>query len=108
MIIIIDTLQIFGGTSTEITCSAVAPSFSLQLIGQEIEYESYDEFPGLFDITARQLLSPTGNKAILYINGTNRSNNVTIICRNYNFLINQFHILFRLILEFIGKSSNPA
>jgi hypothetical protein len=39
-------------------------------------YVSYAELPDLFDIEARR--SPTGDNITLYVNGTNRSNNVTV------------------------------
>ena len=72
-------LQIFNGTLTEITCSADVPFY--RLMNQEGEYyNSYNDFPGLFDIEA--ISFPTEDSITLYINGTNRSNNVTITCRN--------------------------
>ena len=102
------TLQIFNGTLTEITCSAAAPTY--RLVNQERVYESYAELPDLFDIEARS--SPTGDNVTLYINGTNRSNNVTVMCGNVDLssgLSNpQFHVLLTLILEFAGKFSNQA
>ena len=68
-------------------------------------YDSYAELPDLFDIEARR--SPNGNNVTLYINGTNRSNNVTVMCGNVDTSSGlQFNILFTLILEFVGKFSN--
>ena len=100
------TLQIFNGTLTEITCSADVPAY--HLVKQGIVYESYAHLPELFDIEARS--SPTGNNVTLYINGTNRSNNVTVMCGNVDLSLGisnpQFHILFIVILEFVGKLIN--
>ena len=101
------TLQIFSGTLTEITCSAAIPTY--RLVDQERVYVSYAQLPNLFDIEAR--LSPTGNNVTLYINGTNRSNNVTVMCGNNILFIDvssglpvpQFNVLFTLIIEFVGK-----
>ena len=94
------TLQIFNG---EIMCSADVPVY--RLMDREGEYNSYDEFPGLFAIEA--ILSPTKDSITLYINGTNRSNNVTVVCGNVDLSLGtsnqQFHTIFMLILEFIGK-----
>jgi hypothetical protein len=59
----------------------------------------------MFDIEV--IPSPTGNNVTLYINGTNRSNNVTVICGNLDTSL-QFHNLFTLILEFIGKLINQG
>ena len=100
------TLQIFNGTLTEITCSAAVPVF--HLVEQEMQYgpEDYRLLPGLFDIEAR--LSPNRDNVTLYINGTNRSNNVTVMCRNVDAFSGQFQILFTLMLEFISKFINQA
>ena len=94
-------LQIFNGTLTEITCSAAmsAAVAVYYLVDQERVYNNYTELPDLFDIQASR--SPTGNNVTLYINGTNRSNNVTVICRNLDFSAgHDFSDLFTLILEF--------
>ena len=76
-----------------------------RLMDHEGEYNLYDDFPGRFGIEA--LLSPTDNRVTLYINGTNRSNNVTVMCGNLDVSSGtsnqQFHIIFTLILEFVGK-----
>ena len=72
------------------------------LVDQERVYNNYTELPDLFDIQARR--SPTGNNVTLYINGTSRSNNVTVMCRNLDLSEgHEFSDLFTLILEFIGK-----
>ena len=97
-------LQIFNGTLTEITCSATVPAAVVvyRLVDQERVYNNYTELPDLFDIQARR--SPTGNNVTLYINGTNRSNNVTVMCINLDLSIgHNFNDLFTLILEFVGK-----
>ena len=97
------TLQIFDGTLIEIMCSADVPVF--RLMDQEGEYNSYNDFPGLFGIEAIPFL--TENSVTLYINGTNRSNNLIVVCGNVDLSSGtsnqQFHILFTLILEFVGK-----
>ena len=71
-------------------------------------YESYAELPDLFDIEAR----PSENNVTLYINGTNRSNNVTVVCGNLDVSLGisnpQFHNLFTLVLEFVGKFISQA
>ena len=99
-------LQIFNGTLTEITCSAAVPAYHLVDRYQERVYDSYIQLPDLFDIEAR--ISPTGDNVTLYINGTNRSNNVTIVCGNVDLSLGASlsNILFTLILEFVGKFSN--
>jgi hypothetical protein len=75
-------------------------------VQRERVYDSYSELPELFDIEARR--SPTGNNVTLYINGTNRSNNVTVMCGNVDlsFGTSFTNILFTLILEFVGKFSS--
>ena len=73
-----------------------------RLVEQGRVYDSYTELPDLFDIEARP--SPTGNNVTLYINGTNRSNNVTVMCGTVDLSLGiSFDILFILILEFVGK-----
>ena len=77
-----------------ITCSADVPVY--RLVDQEGEYNSYNDFPGMFDIEARS--SPTEDSVTLYINGT-------------NYHVWKFRCVFRhfkpaissLILEFVGK-----
>ena len=99
------TLQIFNGTLTEITCSAAAtPAY--RLVQNERVYDSYSQLPDLFDIEARPSL--TGNNVTLYINGTNRSNNVTVTCGNIDLSLGTSfrNIIFTVILEFVGKSIN--
>ena len=86
----------------EITCSAAVPTY--RLVDQEMVYDSYAQLPDLFDIEART--SPTRNNVTLYINGTNRSSNVTIICRNTDVDSGIISNLFTFILEFIGRLSN--
>ena len=74
---------------------------------QERVYNNYTELPELFDIEASR--SPTGNNVTLYINGTNRSNNVTVICRNLDLSAGHgFSDVFTLVLEFVGKFINQA
>ena len=86
-IICAGTLQIFNGTLTEITCSAAVPVF--RLADQEREYDSgdYNQLPDLFDIKA--ILSPNRDNVTLVINGTDRSNNLTIICWNEDAFLDQ-------------------
>ena len=92
----------------EITCSAAVPAY--HLVEQERVYDSYAELLDLFDIEARP--SPTGNNVTLYINGTNRSNNVTVMCVNVDVSLGtsnpQFCVLFTVILEFVSKFINQA
>ena len=84
-------------------CSADVPVY--RLVDQERVYDSYAELPDLFNIEAVPFL--TENRVILFINGTIRSNNVTVMCKNLDLSSGasnpQFDILFILILEFVGK-----
>ena len=67
-------------------------------------YDLYDQLPDLFDIEARP--SPIGDNVTLYINGTNRSNNVTVKCGTVTVDVSSgisFDVHFTLILEFVGK-----
>ena len=97
------SLQIFGGTLTEITCSADAPLF--HLMEQDAPFNQLPDF-----ISVGR--SPTGNSVTLYISGTNRSNNVTVICGNDLAsgisLADDFQPLFTLTLDFVGKFTNQA
>ena len=98
----VGTQQIFNGTLTKITCSAAVPGF--RLLRQEMDYEpdEYDQLPDLFDVEAR--VSPTGDNVTLFINGTNRCNNVTVICIDLtNIAFGQTETLFTLVLEFVSK-----
>ena len=72
---------------------------------QKGEYNSYNNFSGLFDIEARSSSTDHEDSVTLYINGTNRSNNVIIICRNVevNSGIVSESLLFTFILEFVGR-----
>ena len=97
---------VFNGTLTEITCSAAVPVF--RLVDQERVYDSgdYNQLPDLFDIKA--ILSPKKDNITLVINGTDRSNNLTIKCTDDDSFSGQFQILFMLILEFVGKFINET
>ena len=80
-----------------------------RLVKQEMVYDSeeYSLLPDLFGIEAR--LSPNRDNVTLYINGTNRSNNVTVMCRNtVDTFSGQFQTLFTLTLEFVSKFINQA
>ena len=81
-----------------IVCSAAVPRFHMEKQGREYEYA---ELPDLFDIEAK--VSPTESNVTLYINGTNHSNNVTVICGNFVVFSAQFQDLFTLTLEFVSK-----
>ena len=62
----------------------------------------YTQLPDLFDIEATT--SPNGENVTLYINGTNRSDNVTVMCRDFrNAGFGQIETIFTLALEFISK-----
>ena len=79
----IDTglLQIFSGTLIEITCSADVPVFHLVTKeGMEYNQHGYNLLQGLFDMET--VVSPERNNVTLLVNGTNCSNNVTVICRD--------------------------
>ncbi len=103
------TLQIFNGTLTEITCAVSSSVPAFRVMEQGLMY-AYDELPDLFDIEAN--VSPTGNNITLYINGTNRSNNVTVMCGYYNTDLfsgqSLFQDIFTLILEFASKFSTQT
>ena len=100
------TLQIFNGTLTEITCSAAVPVFHLMDQEREFDHRDYNQLPDLFDIEA--IPSPNRDNVTLVINGTDRSNNLTIMCWNEDVVTGQFQILFTLILEFVGKFINQT
>ena len=106
----IDTgsLQIFSGTLTEIICSADhdVPVFHLVTKeGMEYDQHDYNLLPGLFDMEA--VISPERNNVTLLVNGTNCSNNVTVICRDLrNAVLGQIETLFTLVLEFVSKFSH--
>ena len=93
------TLQIFNGTLTEITCSAAMPVF--RVVERGLVYYAYDQLPDLFGIEAK--FFSAGNNITLYINGTNRSNNVTVICGYTDLFSARFQVLFTLTLEFVSK-----
>ena len=75
-------------------------------VDQEREYDSrdYNQLPDLFDIEA--IPSPNKDNVTLVIDGTDRSNNLTVICRNEDSFSGEFQILFILILEFVSKFIN--
>jgi hypothetical protein len=97
-------LQIFDGTLTEISCSAAMHVSSgvpvFRVMEQGLAY-TYDQLPDLFDIEAT--FYSAGNNVTLYINGTNRSNNVTVMCGYTDPFFNRFQVLFALTLEFASK-----
>ena len=99
------SLQIFSGTLTEITCSADVPVFHLMTEeGMEYDERDYSQLPGLFDIEA--VVSPDDNNVTLLVNGTNRSNNVTVMCGHLrNAVRGQIETIFTLVLEFVSKFS---
>ena len=92
-----EALQIFNGTLTEITCSAAMPVFRVMERG--LVY-AYDQLPDMFDIEAK--FFSAGNNVTLYINGTDRSNNVTVMCGYTDLFSGRFQVLFTLKLEFIS------
>ena len=106
IIICAGTLQIFNGTLTEITCSAAVPIFRLMDQEREYDHRDYNQLPDLFDIEA--IPSPNRDNITLVINGTDRSNNLTVICWNEDVVTGKFQILFTLILEFVGKFINQT
>ena len=66
--------------------------------------EDYSQLPDLFDIEAQ--VFPTGSNITprLLINGTNHSNNVTVVCRDISRVaFGEAETLFTLVLEFFGK-----
>ena len=101
-------LQIFSGTLTEIICLADSAPPVFHLVEQERVYNSrdYDQLPDLFGIEAR--FSPNRDNITLYISGTNRSNNVTVMCINEDVFSGHFQTLFTLMLEFVSKFINQA
>ena len=68
---------------------------------REYDHRNYNQLPDLFDIEA--IPSQNRDNVTLVINGTDRSNNLTIMCWNEDAFSDQFQVLFTLILEFIGK-----
>ena len=105
------TLQIFSGTLTEITCLADSAVPVFHLVEQERVYNSrdYNQLPDLFGIDSIEArVSPNRDNITLYISGTNRSNNVTVMCRNEDVLLGRDQILFTLMLEFVSKFINQT
>ena len=100
-------LQIFSGTLTKITCSAIQPIFRL-VTEEGILHTNYSQLPGLFDIEA--VVSPDRNNVTLLVSGTNRSNNVTVMCGDFSNAVisGQIETLFTLVLKFISKFSYLA
>ena len=98
------SLQIFGGTLMEITCSAGVPVLYLMTEeGMEYDEHDYSRLPGLLDMEA--VVSPENN-VTLFINGTNRSNNVTVMCGHLrNAVHGQSETLFTLVLKSLLVSS---
>ena len=91
-----------NGTLTEIACSAAVPIFNLMRQGMEYGPLDYTQLPDLFDIDAS--VSPNGNNVTLFVNGTNHSNNVTVVCRDFsNAAFGQIETIFALVLEFVSK-----
>ena len=77
------------------------PVFRLADQEREYDHRDYNQLPDLFDIEA--IPSPNGDNVTFVINGTDRSNNLTIMCSNEDVLTGRFQILFMLMLEFVGK-----
>ena len=77
------------------------PVFRVMDPEREIVHESYDHLPDLFNFEAK--FCPAGNNVTLYINGTNRSNNVTVICGYTDLFSGGFQVSFTLTLEFVSK-----
>ena len=73
---------------------------------REYDHRDYNQLPDLFDIAA--IPSPSRDNITLVINGTDRSNNLTVICWNEDVVTGEFQILFTLILEFVGKFINQT
>ena len=64
----------------------------------------YSLLPGLFDIEA--VVAPDRNNVTLFIDGTNRSNNVTVMCGHlYDATLGLTETLFTLVLEYVSKFS---
>ena len=73
--------------------------------GMEYNQHDYNLLPGLFDMEA--VVSPDRNNVTLLVNGTDCSNNVTVICRDIcNIALGQIKTLFTLVLEFVSKFSH--
>ena len=99
------SLQIFSSTLTDITCSADVPVFHL-VTGDGMKYDQadYSLLPGLFNMEA--VVFPDRNNVTLFINGTNRSNNVTVMCGHlYDATLGLTETLFTLVLEYVSKFS---
>ena len=71
----------------------------------DYDHEDYSLLPDLFDMEA--VASSDGNNVTLFVNGTNRSNNVTVMCRDLrNVVFGQVETLFTLVLKFVSKFSH--
>ena len=80
------------------------PVFRLMDQEREYDHRDYNQLPDLFDIKA--IPSPNRDNITLIINGTDRSNNLTIMCWNEDVLTGQVQKFFTLTLEFVGKFIN--
>ena len=93
------TVQVYGRAITNITCTATTPSFLLNDTYNSFEY---DQFPHLFGITVDVSLS--GNEVTLIINGTAKSSNLEVVCKNITDPILGVSMeLFQLVLNFQGE-----
>ena len=69
--------------------------------GIEYDHEDYNLLPGLFDMEA---VASSDVHATLFINGTSRSSNVTVMCRDIrNAAFGQTETLFTLVLGFVSE-----
>ena len=105
----VGTLHIFNGTLTEITYSAAVPVFRLVEYVQERVYGPQDYnlyITDMLDIEARP--SPTGNSVTLFINGTDRSNNVTVMSRNMSNVVSNYLAVYRSEPSWGGRMQSSS
>ena len=72
--------------------------------GMEYDQTYYSQLPDLLDMEA--VVSPDDRYVTLFVNGTNHSNNVTVMCGHLrNAVRSQIETIFTLVLEYISKFS---
>ena len=70
----------------------------------EYDQTDYSQLPDLLDMEA--IISPDDGNVTLFVNGTNRSNDVTVMCGHLrNAVRNQIETIFTLVLEYVSKFS---
>ena len=92
-------INIYDGGLTQVTCASAVPTFIINDVYGPLQYS---QLPALFSIEAK--VAQDRNNITLCINGTRKSNNLTIECKNViDTVRGQAVTLFQFTLEFISK-----